>query len=89
MSVYSMCAGHLHQNHILIVKHGGKSIMVCSCFADLRPGCLAITIIEGTINSKVYLNILQENVRRVVYGLKLKRWVKQQDNYLTHTSLID
>ena len=57
--------------------------MVCGCFAASGPGRLAI--IERTINSKVYQDILQENVR--ADDLRLKRgWVMQQDNDPKNTS---
>lgn len=59
--------------------------MVWGRFASSGPGHLVI--IEGTINSKVYANIVQENVRAAVHDLKLeKRWVMQQDNEPKHTS---
>ena len=76
---------HQHQNLITTVKHGGGGIMVCGCFAASLPGHLAI--IEGTMNSKVYQDILQENIRAAVHDLKLKRvWVMRQDNDPKHTS---
>ena len=60
-----------HQNLIPTVKYGGGSIMVWGCFA----------IIDGKMNSQVYQDILQENVRLSVRQLQLKRsWVMQQDN---------
>ncbi|KAK3570405.1 hypothetical protein QTP86_019286 [Hemibagrus guttatus] len=49
------------------------------------PGRLAV--INGTMNSAVYQNILKENVRPSVCDLKLKQtWVLQQDNDPKHTS---
>jgi transposase len=55
------------------------------CFAASRPGQLAI--IDGKINSQVYQDILQENVRLSVCQLKLnKSWVMQQDNDPKHGS---
>ncbi|KAK3537122.1 hypothetical protein QTP70_002140 [Hemibagrus guttatus] len=49
------------------------------------PGRLAV--INGTMNSAVYQNILKENVRPSVCDLRLKRtWVLQQDNDPKHTS---
>ncbi|MBN3326397.1 LNP protein, partial [Atractosteus spatula] len=68
-----------HQNLILTVKHGGGSIMVWGCFAASGPGWLAI--IEGPMHSKLYQDILQQNVRESVCDLKLKRsWVLRHDN---------
>jgi hypothetical protein len=80
----TMCGGkkgtaHQHQNLIPTVKYGGGSIMVWSSFAASGPGQLAI--IDGKMNSQVYQDILQENVRLPVRHLKLNRsWVMQQDN---------
>ena len=55
------------------------SIMVWGCLAASGPGQLAL--IDGKINSQVYQDILQENVRLSVCQLKLNRsWVMQQDN---------
>ena len=59
--------------------------MVWSCFAASGPGQLAI--INGKMNSQVYQDILQENVRLSVRQLKLNRsWVMQQDNDTKHRS---
>ena len=76
---------HQHQNLIPTVKYGGGSIMVWGCFAASGPGQLAI--IDGKMNSQVYQDILQENVRLSVCQLKLNRsWVMQQDNDPKHRS---
>uniref|UniRef100_A0A8C5R032 Transposase n=1 Tax=Leptobrachium leishanense TaxID=445787 RepID=A0A8C5R032_9ANUR len=76
---------HQHQNLIPTVKHGGGSIMVWGCFAASGPG--RIVVIDGKMNSRVYQDILQENIRPSVRQLKLRRgWVMQQDNDLKHTS---
>jgi hypothetical protein len=73
---------HQHQN-LPTVKYGGGSIMVWDCFAASGPGQLVI--IDGKMNSQVYEDILQENVRLSVCQLKLKRsWVMQQDNDPKH-----
>ena len=70
---------HQHQNLIPTVKYGGGSIMVWGCFAGSGAGQLAI--IDGKMNSQVYQDILQENVKLSVRQLKLNRsWVMQQDN---------
>ena len=59
--------------------------MVWSCFAASGPGLLAI--IDVKMNSQVYQDILQENVRLSVCQLKLNRsWVTQQDNEPKHRS---
>uniref|UniRef100_A0A8C5PUM9 Transposase Tc1-like domain-containing protein n=1 Tax=Leptobrachium leishanense TaxID=445787 RepID=A0A8C5PUM9_9ANUR len=76
---------HQHQNLIPTVKHGRGSIMVWGCFAASGPG--RIVVIDGKINSRVYQDILQENVRPSVRQLKLCRGcVMQQDNDPKHTS---
>uniref|UniRef100_A0A9J7Y0N0 Uncharacterized protein n=1 Tax=Cyprinus carpio carpio TaxID=630221 RepID=A0A9J7Y0N0_CYPCA len=72
-------------NLIPSVKHGGGSIMVWTCFAASGPGQLAI--IDGTMNSELYQQILKENVRTSVQELNLKRkCVMQQDNDPKNTS---
>lgn len=59
--------------------------MVWGCFAASGPG--RITVINGKMNSKMYQDILQENLRPSVHQLELKRgWVMQQDNDPKHTS---
>uniref|UniRef100_A0A3Q1JIP2 Tc1-like transposase DDE domain-containing protein n=1 Tax=Anabas testudineus TaxID=64144 RepID=A0A3Q1JIP2_ANATE len=59
--------------------------LIWSCFAASGPG--QIVVIDGKINSRVYQDILQENVRPPVHQLKLRRgWVMQQDNDPKHTS---
>lgn len=59
--------------------------MVWGCFAASGPGQLAI--INGKMNSQVYQDILQKNLRQSVKQLKLKRgWVLQQDNDPKHRS---
>ena len=53
--------------------------MVWGCFAASGPGQLAI--MDGKMNSQVYQDILQENVKLFVLQLKLNRsWMMQQDN---------
>jgi hypothetical protein len=65
------------------VKYCGGSIMVWGCFAASGPGQLAI--IDGKMNSEVYQDILQENVRLSLHQLKINgSWVMQQGNYPKH-----
>ncbi len=52
------------KNLIPSVKHGGGSIMAWACFAASWPGQPAI--IDGTINSELYQQIIKENVRTSV-----------------------
>uniref|UniRef100_A0A8C5PSG2 Transposase n=1 Tax=Leptobrachium leishanense TaxID=445787 RepID=A0A8C5PSG2_9ANUR len=73
---------HQHQNLTPTVKHGGGSIMVWGCFAASGPG--RIVVIDGKMNSRVYQDILQENVRLSVR--QLNGCVMQQDNDPKHTS---
>lgn len=67
------------------VKYGGGSVMVWGWFAASGPGRLAV--VNGSMQSAVYQNILKENVWPSVRDLKLKHtWVLQQDNDPKHTS---
>ena len=67
------------------MKYGGGGIMVWGCFAASGPGRIAI--IEGKMNSQVYQDILQGNLRPSVHQLKLnRRWVLQQYNDPKHSS---
>ncbi len=52
------------KNLIPSVKNGGGSIMAWACFAASWPGQPAI--IDGTMNSELYHQILKENVRTSV-----------------------
>ena len=58
---------HQHQNLIPTVKYGGGGIMVWGCFAASGPGRIAV--IDGKMNSQLYQNILQENLRPSVRQL--------------------
>ncbi len=49
------------KNLIPSVKHGGGSIMAWACFAASWPEQPAI--IDGTMNSELYQQILKENIR--------------------------
>uniref|UniRef100_A0AAZ3RHG4 Tc1-like transposase DDE domain-containing protein n=1 Tax=Oncorhynchus tshawytscha TaxID=74940 RepID=A0AAZ3RHG4_ONCTS len=65
-------SAHQHQNLIPTVKYGGGSIR-------------QLAIVDGRMNSQVYQEILQENVRLSVRQLKHNRsWVMQQDNDPKH-----
>ncbi len=67
------------------MKHGDGSIMVWACFAASGPGQPAI--IDGTMNSELYQQILKENVKISVHELSLmKKWVMQQYKDPKHTS---
>ena len=71
---YNIPGGHKKK------QHSGR----CR-FAASGPGRLAI--IDGTMNSGLYPQILKENVRVSVCELKLnRRWVLLQDNDPKHTS---
>ncbi|KAF7648595.1 hypothetical protein LDENG_00154270 [Lucifuga dentata] len=56
--------------------------MVC-CFAASGPGRLAI--IDGSMNSQLYQQILQENVRVSVRELKLKTSGSRSKTMTKHT----
>ena len=58
-----------HKNLILTMKHGGGSIMVWDCFA--ASGSRRLAIIDGTMNSGLYQQLLQENVGVPIHELKL------------------
>jgi hypothetical protein len=74
---------HQHQNLIPTIKYGGESIIAWGCFAASGHGQLAI--IDEKMNSQVYQDILQGNVRLSVRQLKLNSsWVMQQDTDRKH-----
>ncbi len=52
------------KNLIPSVKHGGGSIMAWACVAASWPGQPAV--IDGTMDSELYQQILKENVRTSV-----------------------
>uniref|UniRef100_A0A803K078 Uncharacterized protein n=1 Tax=Xenopus tropicalis TaxID=8364 RepID=A0A803K078_XENTR len=78
------CLEETHNNYVWrkrgtsTVKYGGGGIMVWGCFAVSGPERIAI--IEGKMNSQVYQDILQENLRPSVQVKLSRRWVLQQDN---------
>uniref|UniRef100_A0A8B9LVQ6 Uncharacterized protein n=2 Tax=Astyanax mexicanus TaxID=7994 RepID=A0A8B9LVQ6_ASTMX len=59
-----------HNNLILSVKHVGGSIIVCVAFIDL------------TMNFKLYMGILKENVITSVHKLNLKRRIMLKMQYV-------
>uniref|UniRef100_A0AAR2JTD1 Uncharacterized protein n=1 Tax=Pygocentrus nattereri TaxID=42514 RepID=A0AAR2JTD1_PYGNA len=66
--VQHCCTAHQHQNLIPTVKYGGGGMMVWGCFAASRPGRIAV--INRKMNSQVYQDILQGNLRPSVFELK-------------------
>lgn len=59
------------KNFIPCVKYGVGNTTVWACFVDSGPGWLAI--IDEILNSELYWQTVQENVRVSVCELKLKR----------------
>uniref|UniRef100_A0A3B5N1G2 Uncharacterized protein n=1 Tax=Xiphophorus couchianus TaxID=32473 RepID=A0A3B5N1G2_9TELE len=45
---------------IILVNHGGGSVMVCECCAAGRPGQLTFT--ESTMNCEVYQRGIEDNL---------------------------
>jgi len=66
------------------VKHGGRSVLVWSCFPFAGMGDLVK--IEGIIKKEQYKKILIENV--ILFGTKLigRNFIFMQDNDSKHTS---
>lgn len=70
-------------------SHLWNMVAVVSCFEACfaASGARKLTIVDGTMNSELYEQILILNVRTCVHGLRRKRyWVMQQDNDPKHTS---
>ena len=70
------------------VKHGGGSIMVWGCMSSFGPGHLHQ--VEGTMNSTMYTNILQNHLlpsATALYPADFP-WIFQQDNDPKHTSKV-
>ncbi len=59
------------KNLIPSVKHGDGSFTAWACFPASWPEQPAI--IDGTMNSELYLQILKENVRTSVWEQSLKK----------------
>uniref|UniRef100_A0A3Q2CFB6 Tc1-like transposase DDE domain-containing protein n=1 Tax=Cyprinodon variegatus TaxID=28743 RepID=A0A3Q2CFB6_CYPVA len=91
--------GHNHRRHVWrkvntefkeknllpTVKHGGGNVKVWACFSASGPGRLHI--IQGTVNSQGYQQILDQNLLPSVRELKLgRKWIMQQDNDPKHSS---
>lgn len=62
-----------HQKHLIqTVKHSGGEV-IWSCFVD--------TVTETVLNTTLYQNIHETNVKQSVQQLKLgQNWVMQQNN---------
>lgn len=74
-------------NTIPTVKHGGGNIMLWGCFSAAGTGSLVR--IEGVMDSKKYIQILEENVQTSVRKLRLgRRYYFQQDNDPKHCAKI-
>lgn len=77
----------LTDNHVIpTVKFGGGSIMIWSCFTN--DGVGYEKLIMGTMDSKVYISILQEQYLETLeyYGLDVGETYFQHDNDPKHTS---
>jgi len=66
------------------VKFGGGKIMVWGCINFFGTGNLVI--IDGTLNSVKYINLLANNLQSSVEKIGLSRFVFQQDGASCHTS---
>lgn len=73
-----------HLQHMY--KHGGGSVTLWGCFLWDGPGYIAR--INGTMDGKLYCNILEEDFKNSVnyYGYSVQNMVLQQDNDPKHTS---
>ena len=69
------------------VKHGGGSLMVWSCMTSKGVG-YATAILEGTMDSKAYTDILGSAYKDTLdyYGLQRDKVLFQHDNDSKHTS---
>lgn len=76
----------LPQNLVPTVKHSGGSLMVWGCMSAAGVGKLHF--IEGTMDHKMYINILKENLNVSAEKLGLQgNYIFQQDNDPKHTAL--
>ena len=70
---------------ILMVKHGGGSIMLWGCFSVAGTGRLVS--IEGKMNGAKYREILDENLLQSAQDLRLgRRFTFKQGNDPKHTA---
>jgi len=74
------------QNLVPTVKHGGDGVMVWGCMAASGVGNLVF--IESTMDHKMYINILKENLHQsaTTLGLEDDFWF-QQDNDPKHCAI--
>uniref|UniRef100_A0A3B4TRY4 Transposase Tc1-like domain-containing protein n=1 Tax=Seriola dumerili TaxID=41447 RepID=A0A3B4TRY4_SERDU len=73
------------KNLLPTVKHGGGNVKIWGCFSASGTGRLHI--IQGTMNSQAYQQILDQNLLPSVKQLKLgRKWIMQQDNDPKHSS---
>lgn len=67
------------------VKHGGGSIMVWGCMSTAGTG--GIHLIKGTMDSKMYIQIIKKHVKASAAKLGMgRRFIFQQDNDSKHTA---
>ena len=68
------------------VKHGGGLVMVWECMASAGVGSLVV--IEGSLNSLKYIDILNNNLQKPSHNIfgKDHKFILQQDNALCHKS---
>ncbi len=66
------------KNLIPSVKHGGGSVMDWACFTASCPGQPAI--IDGTMNSELYQNIINKTSGNLFKNSVSRERVMQQDN---------
>jgi len=65
------------------VKHGKESVMIWGCFVDVKLGPLVV--VDGTINSEKYRNLLQDNLIPFLNSLDDDlAYIFQDDNARPH-----
>lgn len=69
------------------VKHNGGGLMIWSCMTSLGVG-YAEAIVEGTMDAKLYTDILGQSYQATLdhYGLNRKKVIFQHDNDPKHTA---
>ena len=80
------CTGLQKQFVIPTLKHGGGSVMVWGCFSSSGVGKLVF--INGNMDSKMYLNIIENSIEESAALMNLEKYVFQQDNDPKHTSKV-